>query len=697
MTTEYLYPLDLTGTQPSNRIKNEKHTVSPPSQITQASFIVLRACPFFADNIVIKDGITATARTLAFGEDYILTHKSIALTMLTKKPVYASIMFKDRNYTGSVYVTYNTVGGEYNLPDYTIVEKLTRQKYVLTHTSFDQIVGLPAAYPNPPHQHDPTDLVGMSTVVDKMAEIAAAIRSTQGSYGLLNTVVNGHINSAVAHTSAQVGLGNVKNYDIAVDSDFPLRAADKYATAVTVYDHVSGELSKVATTNAATYLTKTEANLLYIKGASVYSKAESDNLYFNKSYLNLNFLKKTEAITIAQVGTIVNNIVDLSQYHTRTEAYGTFYSRVDADARYYTRTQVDSTFVTQTGGDNRYIQTTNPEAILSPKVDNTLTIEGGKFYVGKDAPDNVNDLYIDCINGSDNSPGTRAAPLRTLKKAASMTPENKSSTWRLRHYSIDQMSNANYWYYWDFDHTVRNGAKRIITVYSNTWIDGAKNSQARQLGDGRITWEFASQVTRVPVYVRSFTAAATNTQSIYSAILADDSEIEIHGLQIIKPKPIDPQYIISDGFNSSAFFYGKGQVSFIGTWLTQMGLFKSEDSTFFKWSTSHPNQEIKMLFDGCSYGYCTEIIETGITKYKYDLISVFGYEDSLQRPFQYSNTIGSIVASPGDTLGAGAVAAGATLVTRNLQVILQRPKMFRGLNFVNGVCTNIVTNLTLVE
>lgn len=64
MTKDYLYPLDLTGSQPSNLIRDEKHTISPPSQITQSSFIVLRACPFFAHNIVVKDGKGPTARTL---------------------------------------------------------------------------------------------------------------------------------------------------------------------------------------------------------------------------------------------------------------------------------------------------------------------------------------------------------------------------------------------------------------------------------------------------------------------------------------------------------------------------------------------------------------------------------------------------------------------------------------------------------
>lgn len=697
MASEYLYPLDLTGSQPSNKIRDEKHTISPPSQITQSSFVVLRACPFFAHNVVVKDGIGPTARTLAFGEDYLLTHKSIALTMHTKKPVYASIQFKDRNYTGTIYVTYQTVGGEYNLDDYTIVEKLTRQKYIINHTSFDQIVGLPASFPNPPHQHDPTDLVGMEQIVEQLSNLAAAIRGNKGSFGLVNTTINSHLTAQSAHSPAQVGLSNVKNFGLAVAADFETRAADKYTTAVVITDYVNKRLTAVDTENGLRYLTKTEANLLYIKGNSVYSKAESDNLYHNKNYLAANYLKKVDAVTVAQVGNIVNTIVDMSQYHTRTEALGVFYTRALSDARYYTRSQTDVKFVSQEQGDQRYIQTTNPEAILSARSDNQLVIEDGKFYVGKQSPLDVVNLYIDCINGSDNSPGTRSAPIRTLKRAHEMTPANKSSTWRLRHYSIDQMENANFWYFWDFNHSVKDGATRFITVYGNTWIDGAKYSEARQLANGSIVWHAVEQVSRLPIYIKTYTAPGTTYQSIYSLILDGEGSANYTGLMLIKPKPVVTGPLTSGSLNGAAYIYGRGQATFNSTWLMQIGEFGSADSAYFNWYTSYPNQEVKLLFEGCSYGYVTEIIETGVTKYKTDFVSIFSYASVYRRPFQYYYTIGTLVVSQGSNAGDGATAAGATTVYKNLHVVLQRSKMFRGLNIVNGVCTNVLTNITLVD
>lgn len=697
MASDYLYPLDLTGSQPSNTIRDEKHTVSPPSQITQSSFIVLRACPFFAHNIVVKDGKGPTARVLNYGEDYILTHKSIALSMLTKKGVYASVMFKDRNYTGSVYVTYQTVGGEYNLDDYTIVEKLTRQKYIITHTSFDQIVGLPASFPNPPHQHDPIDLVGMGSVVEKIADLAAAIRGNKGSFGLVNATINDHIASSTAHSPAQVGLGNVKNFGLAVTNDYETRTADRYTTADTVADYVNKRINEETVANEARYLTQESAGLLYVKSSDVYSKAESDNLYHSKEYLDQNYLKKSDSVTVAQVGNIVNTIVDMSQYHTRTEALGVFYSRVVADTRFYTRSQTDAKFVSQTDGDARYIQTTDPTAILSQRSDNQLLIENGKFYVGLQAPENVVTLYIDCINGSDNSPGTRAAPLRTLQRAHELTPANKSSTWLLRSYLTFQMDRANIWYSWNFNHKVTDGAKRVISMYGETWIDGAKNSQATQTLDGVCNWWYLDNLSPVEIYLRAFTGG-NDAQGIYSAIVEDGSEIVFKGISLLKPKAYDAREWSNRLLKDMSFFHGTGTIRLIGARLLQLGEFKDEDSDRFKWIATDSHDDLKIVFDGCVYGYVrTLITDTGVEYLNVDSSSVFGYTKTEGKPFHFNDATAKITVTNGAGIGLGAASVGGITRNSNMTVALKRTKMIAGLNIVNGVCTNIQSNITLVS
>lgn len=695
MATTYLYQLDLTGQLPANRIVDEKHTVSPPTVIEQANFIVARACPFFADTLVVKDGKGPTARVLEFGNDYIVTHESVALTKLTKQKVNASITFKDRNYTGSVYISYNTVGGEYTLDDYTIVEKLTREKYALRKTTFDQIVGVPSSYPNAVHYHDTSDLVGLGEVIVAMNDLTAAIKGMQGSYGTLNTIVQTHIKGANSHTPAQVGLSNVKNFDLALSTDYAARAPNKYVTPDTVVDYITEQITISESKAGDIYLTKAYSSQTFLTKQEAYTKGESDNLFGTKDFIATNYLKKIDAITEAQVGALVNQIVDLSQYHTRAEAYNLFYTKDQADTRFYTKSQLDTTFIKTADADNRYIQTANPTAVLSPKADNQLSIENGKLYVGLVAPDDVVTLYIDCINGTDNSPGTRSAPLRTLQRAHELTPPHRSSTWYIKYYTIDQMDKANAWYNWDFHHTVRLGATRTIAVYNHTWIDGAKASEARQKADGALYWYYLQDIARVPLYLRFNRSETQLTEKLFGIDLLDNSSFKAQGLCFIKPSATEPsKYSISQG-TDSAFIYGTGTFSFEGCEFYQYGSFTDLDTNWFKWVYYDYKCNLSVIFSGCGFGYVVENMVNGITILAVDKTTLFGYTKADERPIQSNGGCGKLICVDAVSPGAGAIAAGGSSYPANMAVALQRSNMLNGFNFVNGVCTNLLTNLTL--
>lgn len=696
MTNDMLYPLDLTGTQPTNRITHEKHTVSPPSKITQSSFIVLRSCPAFADTVVVKDGTGPTARTLVRGEDYLLTHKSIALTLLCKKPIYASIMFNDRNYTGTVYVNYQTVGGEYTLPDYSIVEKLTRQKYVITSVSFDQIVGLPASFPNPPHQHAPEDMVGLSAVVDKLKDIAAALRNLKGSYGVLDETVRHHLSVVDAHTPDKVGLSLLRNYGVASIADYALRAVDKYTTPDTVFDVVSAAQDQLKADAASKYVTKVDAQNSFVTSQTVYNKTETNNLFYTRAHIDATFTKKVEALTAAQVGSIVHDIVDMSQYYTRTEAQATYYTRELSDNRYYTKTQTDNTFVTQTQADIRYVQTTDAQKILSSKKGNQLYLENQQFYVGLQAPIDVAELYIDAINGSDNGAGTRASPFQTLKRAHEVTPSDKDSVWYLKHYTYAQLAKNNSYYLWDFDHRIEGGATRTLSVYSHTWIDGAKNAQATQLADGKNEWMYLEQITRVPLYLRSYKNLGGNAQSLYHLKFLN-GHVVMQGIILLKPKPVDAALAPITGFYDQGFLQGSGSASFKGCYLTQVGEYQSAESTGFKWLTATFEDELKLSLSGVNLGYVTEQQLNGIDSYVFDFTTAFGYAEAKARPFQYQNTIGRLVVNPVQSVGEGAKAAGGTVIAHNATSVLSRPRMIAGLTMAGGTCTNIQSNVVLTN
>lgn len=694
--SEYIYPLDLTGTQPSNRITAEKHTVNPPNDITHASFIVLRACPFYEKTLVVKDGKSATARVLVEGQDYICTHQSITLSHFTKQPVFASISFVDRQYTGTVYVDYNTVGGEYVLDDYTIVEKMTRELYSIHHVSFDQIAGVPSSYPNAPHMHEPTSLVGLDEVVAKLTEIAAALRGNEGSYAQLTTSLQHHLITTTAHGPGDVGLGKVKNYDPAVIRDIELNAPNKYVTANMLNAWVVSQIQVLKDFVVGQYPTSEAIALRHPNKDEVYVKGESDNLYYAKNYIDANFTRIESSLTEVDVGQIINNIVDTSQYLTRGETANTYYSRDQSDTRYYTKSQSDQRFITHATADNRYLQLLDENAILSNRPDNTLSILAGqKLYTGRLAKEDVYHLYIDCINGSDNHDGTKDKPLRTLERANELTPSNRSNFWHLKHYTLDQMEKANDWYDWTFDMTISDGAVRHLSLYGNTWLDGAKYQQASQLGDGSIFPMGIKELSRLPVYCRTY--LQSGTENIFSVVLNNGGKFVAEGLRLIKPLPAELGAVAIGKIHGRAFFYGQGKVNLIGCELMQAGTYKESYTTAFCWLSQNIEHHSEMIFDTCSYGYTNEKWLNDIKIFEDNVSSVFAYIAPEERPFQYLKTTGILKVAGTINPGAGAIAAGATQHVSNMSVCVQRPKMFRGLNIINGVCVNVQTNLALVE
>lgn len=694
--SEYLYPLDLTGTQPSNRIKNEKHTVNPPNDVTHASFIVARACPFYEHTLVIKDGTSSTARTLVEGQDYICTHQSITLTHHTKLPVFASISFIDRQYTGTVYLSYNTVGGEWTLDDNSIVEKLTRDTYSIHHVSFDQIVGVPSSYPNAPHDHNPTSLVGLDEVVTRLTEIAAALRAGQGSYAQMATALQHHLTTPNAHGPGDVGLGNVKNFELAITSDVINKAPNKYVTANILNEWVLNQVQVLKDYVVAKYPTSQDIALKHPDKAQVYTKAETNNLYYTKSFVDATFVKTQDSLTATDVGQIVTNIVDTSQFLTRTETANTYYSREQSDTRYFTKSQITQSYLTTTAADSRYLQILDEAAILSNRSDNILSIlPGNKLYAGRSARPEYLDLYIDCINGSDNHEGTKDKPLRTLARAQALTTDNRSSNWHLKHYSLDQMEKANSWYDWTFHMYVKEGAIRKLNVYGNTWIDGAKKQQASQLSTGSINPLGVKELSRLPIYCRTY--VSSTSEHLWSVILSGGGEFHAEAIRFIKPIPVEQGSLSTSSFNGSAFFYGHGRLRLYACELMQEGTFGAPLTQSYSWLSQYSYQHMEVIFDSCNYGYTVQQWVNELMTYVDDLTSIFGYATASNRPFQYSNSAGLIKASGAVGAGAGAIAAGATQFTSNMMTVLQRPKMFSGLKIVNGVCVNMQTNLALVD
>lgn len=224
------YPYDPLGTAVSNRILNEVHAVTAPVDPEAANWIVPTASPYHAVTLIVRTGPLLTDPVLVDGVDYIYTHYFVELSQHIHKPIYGSIMFTNRNYTGTVYLTYQTVGGPFTLASTAIVENLTRTLYNIRTVTWGQVVGVPQFFPPTPHLHDVADLTNMVDVVNKLNELVVAITLQSANIPGLVSTLSQHLTSLAAHTPSQVGLGNVPNYAVAVLADVLASATDKFMT-----------------------------------------------------------------------------------------------------------------------------------------------------------------------------------------------------------------------------------------------------------------------------------------------------------------------------------------------------------------------------------------------------------------------------------------------------------------------------------
>ena len=371
-----LYPYDPTARATSNKIVNESITVIPPSQITDYSYVVPRAAPFFAETLVVKDGKGVGARTLVENVDYWCVIDFLSASVGLTKRVSVGIALLDPNYSGTLYVSYQTLGGNYTMADYSVLEELIRERYVVKHVSYEQIINLPAGFSPEWHSHEVADMVGMSSVVTSLNNIKVATESRNGSYGQIEQQLRNHVNSTSAHTPADIGLGNVKNYGIATLTDAKGGSVSKYITADILKQYVAFEKNDVSgflskSDAALTYQTKTAMGNYYTKVAAdgryalksdSYTKTQVDALvsgidvsdslsgYYTKSQSDGRYASKGD------LGSYSTTLVADGKYATKSSLNG-YYTKVDTDGKYATKASLNG-YYTKSESNSRYLGST---------------------------------------------------------------------------------------------------------------------------------------------------------------------------------------------------------------------------------------------------------------------------------------------------------------------------------------------------
>lgn len=348
-----LYPFDPTGRATANRIENQSITVTPPTQITDYSYVVPRGAPFYADSLVVKDGRNVGARTLVENVDYWCVIDFLSASTALTKRVCVGIALLDPGYSGTLYITYQAVGGNYSLADYSVLEELIRERYVVKHVSYEQVVNLPEGFAPEWHAHEVADMVGMGQVVTMLDNIKVAINGRQGSYGQLNTQISNHVGSSAAHTPSQVGLSNVKNYDVATLAEATSGAGNKYVVASIMKQYVSSQIQDLSG-----FITTVTANATFATKAML-------NSYSTTAVADGKYALKSDVYTKSQVNALIEGI-DVSS------SLGGYYTKAQSDGKYLLKTDI-SAYIKETVADGRYATKSSMSAY------STTAVADGKY------------------------------------------------------------------------------------------------------------------------------------------------------------------------------------------------------------------------------------------------------------------------------------------------------------------------------
>jgi hypothetical protein len=223
-----VFPFDPTGLALTNKVTNEQQILTSANGIDY-HFLVPFAGPYFEGSLVvtIKDPVTNAVTTLTPGIDYYPSHWFISASRACASSIYGSVTFLDSTLSGIVSFTYQSIGGGWTinsaevatiLADYLHNPRITAwEEVVLSY----QVVNAPSLVPNQlyliaelgttdftlvgalsnavgtqfkanaagtgtgtavsmsfpptPHQWNITDMVGMSSVVSAINNVADSI------------------------------------------------------------------------------------------------------------------------------------------------------------------------------------------------------------------------------------------------------------------------------------------------------------------------------------------------------------------------------------------------------------------------------------------------------------------------------------------------------------------------------------------
>ncbi len=208
------YQLDITGLLVANRVKREKHTLTPKNG-RDRQMVVPTYAPFFGDGLVVEyigpGNQMVKARE---GVDYLAVYQFQDLSQITTTPVHGAVGFLNLGLTGTIYLSYNTLGGNFvsnrNELYVALMDRILNPRQI----EFASIIDLPSYFPVSQHKHDAqNDLVGFNRAITALTTASAVVAENQVEPDIAQLLTHaGQTGNPHGLTAAQVGMERAPNF-----------------------------------------------------------------------------------------------------------------------------------------------------------------------------------------------------------------------------------------------------------------------------------------------------------------------------------------------------------------------------------------------------------------------------------------------------------------------------------------------------
>jgi hypothetical protein len=351
------YPLDLSGTSPTNRIVGERREITTNTE----RVFVPKAGPFFTESFVIYND--ETGEPLKPVDDYLLVQPFAQASLRSGKDVQSAVVLK-MNAPVIVRMDYHVVGGEYSWNLGALADLITELNLDERAVKWGSIIGRPTMYPAAPHIHDIGDTYGWEYVVWQLERVTNAILvgdeasheelrqqmlylrdQLQANIDAVDDKLDEHLNdfeNPHRTTKAQVGLGSVDNFPTATTVEAVAgTASNRFMTPATTSSLSTRIAREEVTAHEAKKtnpheVTKAQVGLGNVDNFLTATQAQGESTTINDKFMtplrtyqaimihagtllntHVNNKNNPHAVTKAQVGL---GLVDNFQTATRTEA-----------------------------------------------------------------------------------------------------------------------------------------------------------------------------------------------------------------------------------------------------------------------------------------------------------------------------------------------------------------------------------------